>query len=950
MVWISDPLDENPNPPIRQVASGSLGRRVTLFSNYYKVVPFDVTKNVTLHHFDVKILDAKKSDGSDELEKITPYEAVAATAGPQKSNAEKKKKRRMGRPKGPKPGKEPPSQAGIDLGDMSSALDNVATPHMNSSYKRHISKALGRKIFSGFIKEHPEIFEATNDGKGLLMTFDGICNAYCATSGTAIPQILKGPIRFKLKFYDETLNREKEYHIVWKLVGKSLLKELLQHLPKCQPLTHQCQDIFHMLQVMLNYEHARKYATSSLNNFFSHKEERFGQNFQIGHGKEGVIGFHSSLRPCGWKDASCLMLNIDVAHRPFLECKSLLKYLRSQPSAQEYFKNEELGPEAIGLILDKIVKEQIKISTKHGGYTRQYKVVGVSDKTSMTCTFDVTKDGEVETITVAEYFERTYGTTLKYPRMNCLLVGNKKSHMPIEMCDIVANQRVRGRLGQDESREFIKRSAQPPQQRKKQISEIFDKSCEDKVQVLASLGLEVDHNMVKFEGRVIEPPVVELGKKLQPKIERGEWKINLYRDAFKQPAKLDHWAIINFSTAKDADEIINEFKKMMMDKARNFGMDPKCPRFVKSEPLPCNVGDLLEKINKDCKGLRLLVFVIDDGDKRTYPTVKAKNRLNFVTQCAHYSTLVKLDGTIMLNLLLKINVKLGGVSHVALPRQPDHERVGGNKVMVMGADVNHPDPGDKLSPSIVAVVASVDVHACKYVREVRHQNREHKGRDIITDMKEITKNLLEQFWRQNKILPEKIMMFRDGVSETQFSQVLASELRAMREACTSISTDYKPSMTFLCVQKKHHTRLFLEKGGNVEAGTVADTTITSPWLMDFYLNSHTGLRGSTNRPAHYTVLWDDSDMSFDQIQRQSFSQCHNYARCFRSTSIPTAVYYAHHAAFKAKVLLDEAILTDGHKWLAAAEKSGKDSYPDEELDKVVRVDISMETSRRMDYV
>ena len=66
--------------------------------------------------------------------------------------------------------------------------------------------------------------------------------------------------------------------------------------------------------------------------------------------------------------------------------------------------------------------------------------------------------------------------------------------------------------------------------------------------------------------------------------------------------------------------------------------------------------------------------------------------------------------------------------------------------------------------------------------------------------------MLETFKAKNNLVPKRIIMFRDGVSETQFTQVLSKELRAMRDACTSLHQNYKPAMTFICVQKRHHTR------------------------------------------------------------------------------------------------------------------------------------------------
>lgn len=74
-------------------------------------------------------------------------------------------------------------------------------------------------------------------------------------------------------------------------------------------------------------------------------------------------------------------------------------------------------------------------------------------------------------------------------------------------------------------------------------------------------------------------------------------------------------------------------------------------------------------------------------------------------------------------------------------------------------------------------------------------------------------------------------------------------MSAIRAACSSLSTEYKPNVTFLVVQKRHHTRFFPlkkededGKNRNVPAGTIVDSTITHPKEMDFYLVSHASLQ------------------------------------------------------------------------------------------------------------
>ena len=53
-------------------------------------------------------------------------------------------------------------------------------------------------------------------------------------------------------------------------------------------------------------------------------------------------------------------------------------------------------------------------------------------------------------------------------------------------------------------------------------------------------------------------------------------------------------------------------------------------------------------------------------------------------------------------------------------------------------------------------------------------------------------------------------MYRDGVGEGQFKLVLAHEMKAIRDACMELEKDgtYQPGITFVCVQKRHHMRLF----------------------------------------------------------------------------------------------------------------------------------------------
>lgn len=153
--------------------------------------------------------------------------------------------------------------------------------------------------------------------------------------------------------------------------------------------------------------------------------------------------------------------------------------------------------------------------------------------------------------------------------------------------------------------------------------------------------------------------------------------------------------------------------------------------------------------------------------------------------------------------------------------------------------------------------------------------------------------------------PERILVYRDGVSEGQFANVLKTEVASLRAGCRRLEVNYKPDITFVVVQKRHHARFFplsaaaADRSGNCHPGTCVDTTIVHPFEFDFYIQSHASLLG-TSRPTHYQVLQDDHKFTADELQALTYNLCHLYARATRAVSVVPAAYYAHLVAARAR--------------------------------------------------
>jgi eukaryotic translation initiation factor 2C len=115
-------------------------------------------------------------------------------------------------------------------------------------------------------------------------------------------------------------------------------------------------------------------------------------------------------------------------------------------------------------------------------------------------------------------------------------------------------------------------------------------------------------------------------------------------------------------------------------------------------------------------------------------------------------------------------------------------------------------------------------------------------------MKEIMKSLIHQYEQHHHYPPNAIVIYRDGISTSEFATVFEEELMATREACVELSPVYRPCLSYIVVNKRHHTRFFPnDLKGNVAAGTVVDSPdVTNPTTYDFYLNSHHGDKVNKN--------------------------------------------------------------------------------------------------------
>ncbi|KAG7231685.1 hypothetical protein INR49_010735 [Caranx melampygus] len=412
--------------------------------------------------------------------------------------------------------------------------------------------------------------------------------------------------------------------------------------------------------------------------------------------------------------------------------------------------------------------------------------------------------------------------------------------------------------------------------------------------------------MAQVTGRVLPAPMLQYGgrvssetfmpQQINPTLSlqtrtvatpsHGVW--DMRGKQFHTGVEIKMWAIACFATQRQCRE---EILKSFTDQLRKISKDAGMP--IQGQPCFCkyaqgadSVEPMFRHLKNTYAGLQLIIVILP-GKTPVYAEVKrvGDTLLGMATQCVQVKNVVKTSPQTLSNLCLKINVKLGGINNILVPHQ--RPSVFQQPVIFLGADV----------------VGSMDAHPSRYCATVRVQR---PRQEIIQDLASMVRELLIQFYKSTRYKPTRIIFYRDGVSEGQFRQVLYYELLAIREACISLEKEYQPGITYIVVQKRHHTRLFcadrnerVGRSGNIPAGTTVDTDITHPYEFDFYLCSHAGIQG-TSRPSHYHVLWDDNCFTADEFQLLTYQLCHTYVRCTRSVSIPAPAYYAHLVAFRAR--------------------------------------------------
>ncbi|GER40704.1 argonaute family protein [Striga asiatica] len=625
------------------------------------------------------------------------------------------------------------------------------------------------------------------------------------------------------------------------------------------------QEALRVLDIILR-QHAAKQGCLLVRQSFFHNDVN---NFvEVGGGVLGCRGFHSSFRAA----QSGLSLNIDVSTTMIIQPGPVVDFLLANQNVRDPFSVDWF---------------QLKQKSKEG-------------------------DGETTEITVYDYFVKYRNIDLRYSAdLPCINVGKPKrpTYFPLELCSLVSLQRYTKALSTFQRSSLVEKSRQKPHERMSVLSNALKINNYDAEPMLRACGVSINNNFTQIEGRVLQPPKVKVGNGEDLFTRNGRWNFN--NKKFASPCKVERWAVVNFSARCDVRGLIRDLSRIGESK----GINVEAPFDVFEEnnqhrraPPVIRVEKMFELVQSKLPGPPkfLLCLLPERKNCDIYGPWKRKNLADFgvVTQCLAPS---RVNDQYLTNLMLKINAKLGGLNSVLageLSPSVAIPMVSKAPTLILGMDVSHGSPGQSDIPSIAAVVSSRQWPSISRYRAcVRTQSPKVEMIDSlfkrVSDTEDdgiLREALIDFYISSNKMKPDQIIIFRDGVSESQFNQVLNIELDQIIKACKFLDEKWSPKFVVIVAQKNHHTKFFQANSpDNVPPGTIIDDKVCHPRNNDFYLCAHAGMIGTT-RPTHYHVLLDEVGFSADELQELVHSLSYVYQRSTTAISVVAPICYAHLAA------------------------------------------------------
>ncbi|NXU48963.1 PIWL1 protein, partial [Turnix velox] len=576
-----------------------------------------------------------------------------------------------------------------------------------------------------------------------------------------------------------------------------------------------------------------------------------------------------------------IMLCTDVSYK-VLRSETVLDFMCSlYRQVEEQRFRDACAKELIGLI----------VLTKYNN--RTYRVDDIDWDASPQCTFTKADGSE---ITFVDYYKRQYNQEITDLKQPVLISQSKRRRgtlvqVPVvlipELCFLTGlTEKMRSDFNM--MKDLSSHTRLPPDQRQREIGRLIDYiRKDDNVQKeLRDWGLSFDSNLLSFPGRVIQgEKILQSGRVFDYNPQLADWSKEMRGAPLICAKPLENWLLLytrrNYELANALLQNLFKVTPSMgirMNKATMIEVEDRTESYLRV---------LQQSITPDTN---IAVCLLSSSRKDKYDAIKKYlcTDCPVPSQCVLARTLSKPQAvmTVATKIALQMNCKMGGeLWTVEIPLK---------QVMVVGIDCYH----DTLSGkhSIGGFVANLNQTMTRWFSRCVVQGR---GQEIVDGLKACLQTALRDWFKWNKYLPSRVIVYRDGVGDGQLHTLVNYEVPQFLDCLKSVGKDYNPKLTVIVVKKRVNTRFFAQSGGSLKnppPGTVVDVEVTRPEWYDFYIVSQ-AVRSGCVAPTHYNVIYDTSGLKPDHLQRLTYKLCHMYYNWSGVIRVPAPCQYAHKLAF-----------------------------------------------------
>ncbi|CAD6190045.1 unnamed protein product [Caenorhabditis auriculariae] len=697
--------------------------------------------------------------------------------------------------------------------------------------------------------------------------------------------------------------------------------------------------------------YANKFAVDRLNIYYIPREKG-DPKIEVAPGVNAWLGLYFAIRQMQNND---LAVNLGLINGLFYDLYDTLRRSRSEKLGILDYCLEiqsNASPEELKDLKESLRKGEYGIG--EGGRSKILKLIRNMRVCYETCIRNprsnkwdvVERHGIIVDIakqTPKSYFFTTKKTTMDavflhvYPTLPCLILKQSKKsedlhHAPL--CKVTINETAQKFLNSMDTNmkiKFIQGATRDPHihhQMTKDMMNMMEFDTTKSINFLDAFKVDISTKMVECQGKVLKAPnlVNGKGKAIEILPERTfrekvfEQLVFIFLKLLNEkkiavPGKSLTFAVIVINKENGEPCVVPDSAEVFFHKLefamKDRGMTladpalhifyPAVNCFNQGDGRP-HFSDVIQEITASFRGNpkhenKELIFIVmvpkaEYARAEYYGYIKKRVR----PPIRFHPAPKKMQ--LFYQVALKLNAKLDGINQEIdfseeqeMSPEEKEKRKKLPRRMFVGVDVTHPTQDSGIDISIASIVGSINLGGTKYRNSVLAQM---KPKETVEVFHYQFSELITEFKKNMGDLPEHVIVFRDGISDSEMVRTATIELSHFKKQLIALlgRDALLPKFTYIVVQKRHTTRFYeideeMEKTDenpmqlkNVKSGTIVDEMVVSRMNFDFMLASHHG------------ALVD--------IYELCYNLCFLSARVRKPISLPAPVHYAHIVCEKAK--------------------------------------------------